>query len=472
MTALASAHSHPLPRADYHATGRTTRRRAPASTTYSEDIVLGQSKRRKLIGTVRDLTRNFEIAAWAIRMHLDYVASFDVQFRTPDETLNDRLEELVRWWSRADRCDAAARHGLHRMVRIGEACAISDGDFFYGLLRDGRVQGIEGDRVRTPDTNLSIEDRKRLTHGCELDAAGALRRIAVCRRERNQLIFDRWFRAENVIHRGYFSRIDQVRGVTPFASAINRMVDLYEGFDYAHAKAKLSNLFGLKVTRQKLDGFADWNTVDASDGDTPDADTDRYKVSLQDGPFKVELDRGDDLEFLESRIPATEFRQFCEQMIRVALLSADIPYEFYDATGMSYSAGRQKVLQYYQSARAKREDVREVVDRLLRWRIGAWIASGLVEVPRGLPVRDIRWEVISTGVPWLDPLKEVVANQKAVEAGFTSELRVCREHGLDLREVLAEQEYARRLRRQYGLDAPSAATAGESDDEREASREG
>ncbi|MFW5857921.1 MAG: phage portal protein, partial [Planctomycetota bacterium] len=156
MTAPVAVYHSPAPaaapRADYHAVTGSTRRRAPSTTTYSEDIILGQSKRRKLIGTVRDIARNFEIAAWAIRMHLDYVASFDVQFRTPDEGLNDRLEELVRWWSRADRCDAAQRHGLKRMIRIGESCAVSDGDFFYGLLRDGRVQGIEGDRVRNPDT--------------------------------------------------------------------------------------------------------------------------------------------------------------------------------------------------------------------------------------------------------------------------------------------------------------------------------
>lgn len=458
-------------RADYHATEGTTRRRAPTTTTYSEDVVLSQSKRRKLISTSRDLQRNFEIAGWAIRMHLDYISSFQVQVRTGDEALDARLEELVRWYSRADRCDAAARHNLHRLIRIGESCALLDGDFVYVMLRDGTLQGIEGDRIRTPSAGangLTLAQREALTHGFDLTSTGRVRRIAVCNRNRNQLVFDRWVDGRHAIHRAYWSRHDQVRGVSPLAPAINRLVDLYEGFDYAHAKAKLANLFGMKITRQKLDGIPDFDSVDAEDGDAPDDGTTRYKVNLTDGPFKIELDPGDDLDFLESRIPATEFRDFCSQMIRVALLALDIPYEFYDGSGMSYSAGRQKVLQYYQSAQAKRRDVGQVVERILRWRIGAWIARGLVDLPRGMRLPDIHLRVIPTGVPWLDPLKEVTANQRAVASGFTSTERVCMEHGLDAREIAQEEARLREYRRGLGLDADAETIP----EDREAQREG
>jgi capsid protein len=68
-----------------------------------------------------------------------------------------------------------------------------------------------------------------------------------------------------------------------------------------------------------------------------------------------------------------------------------------------------------------------------------------------MKVEDLTTEIIFTGLPWLDPLKEVKANREAVAADFTSEERVCREHGVELEEILREKARAKMLRERYGL---------------------
>lgn len=459
--------STPAPQATYDAVDSSTRRRAPRSTVRSEDVELTKPKRKRMISTSRDLLRNFELAGFALRMHLDYVSGFTVQYTTPDDTLNEELERDLRTWSRPANFDAQGRHSLQRMVRLGEACALTDGDFFYIMLADGTVQGIEGDRVTTPSggRDFKADDFEQLVHGIELDRRGRMRRVCICRRENTQLLFDSWAQARNVVQRGYFTRIDQVRGITPFSSAINRYIDLYESYELALIKAKFASMLGLKVTSEKLDKYPGFDTVDAETGKEATSTTNKYKIDFsQKAPFYLEMNRGDDIDFLENKIPSTEFAAFCEQMIRMALLSVDIPYEFFDGSGVTYSLIRHKTMQYYQSSRAKRLDNADAINRILDWRHARRIATGDLRLPRGMTIHDISREIIFTGLPWLDPLKEVKANREAVAADFTSELRVCREHGVELQDILREKKLANDLRARYGLPTV-AAQADEKGDE-------
>ena len=60
----------------YDAVSSRGRRRAPATRIKSGDATLKDKDRKKLAGTTQDVQRNFAIAAWAIRMHLNYVSSY------------------------------------------------------------------------------------------------------------------------------------------------------------------------------------------------------------------------------------------------------------------------------------------------------------------------------------------------------------------------------------------------------------
>jgi hypothetical protein len=51
---------------------------------------------------------------------------------------------------KADKCDAAGRHRFDKIIRLLELQAVLRGDCGIMKLADGRVQGIEGDRIRNP----------------------------------------------------------------------------------------------------------------------------------------------------------------------------------------------------------------------------------------------------------------------------------------------------------------------------------
>jgi len=115
----------------YDAIAGDNRRRAPKSRPQRESKILSEKGRRKLTATTQDLRRNYTIAAWAIRKHLDYVSSFTLQVNTGDKTLDDSIEKLMRWWGKRKNCDAAQRHPLRRMIRLAEAHRTVDGDFGF-----------------------------------------------------------------------------------------------------------------------------------------------------------------------------------------------------------------------------------------------------------------------------------------------------------------------------------------------------
>jgi capsid protein len=291
------------------------------------------------------------------------------------------------------------------------------------------VQPLEGDRILTPAGDgdwqpVTTADGRTLSqwiHGVQVDGAGRPLNYTVCRRGSgiNQFLLDRIVPAANVYHHAHFERFDQVRGVSPLAATLNTLRDVYEGFDFALAKMKVSQLFGLSIYRQNLEGFPDY--VAQEEGEAAG-----YQVDFGQGPFLLNLDPGDKAEFLESKSPSTEFQSFSQVMIQVALKALDIPYSFWAENYTNYSGARGAYLQYEQSAEVKRCDVRRMLDWWTTWQIQLAIQDG--ELP-GVTPDQISWEWVHRGMPWLDPLKEIQAEKEAVDLGADNPEDIAQRHG-------------------------------------------
>lgn len=450
----------PARRFGYDATVEKDRRQPITATTKSEDLILTPGKRKKLTAATRDIQRNFTIAGWMIRKHLDYVSSFVFQAKTGIPELDTELEALVRWWSRPANCDVAGRHSLQRLTRMWEQRRTVDGDVFVLRLKTGKLQSIEGDRIKSPTSGLPESySGKSMTHGVITDGAGAARYYCLCKRDKQgRMVYERMLRAAFTEHHGCFDRLDQVRGISPMAAAINTLRDTYEGFDYALAKAKVSQLFALAFYREASGDEGELVTRETTqesdgsgDGDLEDADQQRYNVDFGRGPVKLELDANDRAEFLESHTPSNEFQQFTQTMIGAAIKALDIPYSFYDESWTNYSGSRQAMLQYEQSAETKRRDLRAVLDSLTAWRVRLWIEDGVLSIPADWHISDIKWEWVARGIPWIDPLKEVNADIAAINAGLASTPEATKRRGRDAYEIADEQAAYMEHRAQLGL---------------------
>lgn len=450
----------------YDATISKNKRKAPDGILRSEDSELTPVQRRKLLSAARDMPRNFALAAWMIRKHLDYVSSFSFRSTSGSDKIDNKVEAFVKKWSKAANCDVAGRHPLRRIIRLAEARRTVDGDVFLMRMADGRLQAIEGDRVRTPEGGMpDFLKSATMLHGVLLAAAGRAKSYCVCRRMRgsdqlggnSSMVFERLVPAQNIIHHGYFDRFDQVRGISPLAPALNTLRDTYEGFDLALAKLKVSQMFGLVFYREAADSLGNISELPADDDEEEEEEADsenpRYKVDFGAGPQALDLDAGDKAEFLESKNPSSEFQSFTRTMISVAMKALDIPFTFYDETASNYNGSRQASNQYEHSAEEKRADNKDLLDDVTRWRLEMAIDNGEPGLD-GVRKEDLIFDHIPRGNPWLDPLKEVQADIAAVGSCLTSRQRSLKSMGVDFydvaRELAAEKKFLE------GLGLPSS----------------
>ena len=167
------------------------------------------------------------------------MSNFSFQMRTQSPELNAQVEALMAQHSRPANCDAAGRHPLPKMIRLFEARRTIDGDVFALKLRGGKIQAIEGDRIASP-SGRDVGDPTAWVNGVKTNGAGRALAYGLCNRTSGgSLEWSRSIRAGSVIQHGFFERFDQVRGISPLASAINSFQDLYEGVDLALAKRKV-----------------------------------------------------------------------------------------------------------------------------------------------------------------------------------------------------------------------------------------
>ncbi len=429
----------------YDAVVPSLKRLSPTGILRSEDAELLQMQRAKMVSAGRDIHRNFAIVGWMVRKHLDYVSTFEFQAKLDNPDHNKRVEAFVAKWSKKENFDVAHRHDRQSMMRLLEMRRLLDGDVFVAKLDGekrikGKVQAIEGDRIRsqfgaTAGVTIGTARGGDVIQGVELDDWGAATAYHVWGRlrgvagiEGGGFRFEKKLQAKWVYHHFYTDRIDQTRGISPFAPVFNSLTDLYKGFDYALQKMKVSQLLGLVVTRQ---GETEEPAL-GKDGDP------RYPVKLGDDPFKVEMDPGDKLDFVESKNPSTEFQAFSQSMIALVLKALDIPYSFYAENYSNYSGSRQALLQYEQSADNRRRENRNLLNDLTLWRLEMAIDDGDPDLA-GVTKEELKWEWVASALPWVDPLKEVTANIAAVANGFDSTVGVCKGQGKDAFDIAKEQ---------------------------------
>ena len=434
----------------YDAANPRLKRRNSGTTVLSSDRLLGESDRRRLIESQRDLWRNYSVAAWAIRKHLDYVANFTFQPLSADADFNKDLSHLMRWWSLGENCDISRRHSLSSIIRLAECRALLDGDVFLVKHRTGTLQGIESDRVRCEGQGIEEHADGTLTvHGIKLNRFGTPEKYKVYRKNRGSYIYERDLPANHVLHLGYFDSFDQVRGVSPLVSATASFHDVLEVTEYARLKAKVTQLFALAIYSEQPNYEGE-----------PAATGGAYDVNFGSGPVKLELEPNDKADFLESRHPSTEFQSFITMSLQAALKSLDIPWSFYDESFTNFFGSRSALIQYQQSCRSKRERLVALLDRITSWIIATWVLDGLLTLPSGMDISDLSWEWIPSGVPWWNPEQEIAGDLAAVEAGLRTRSEIRRErYGDDWSDVVRRKAAEDDLMRSLGLAVNTGYTA-------------
>lgn len=441
----------------YDAVAAKGRRRSPAAAVVREDVLLKGGRRTRLQTGSQDLQRNYAIAGWMVRRHLDYVSQFSFHGRnatlsqysgaTADqlEQLDKDLERLMTEDSPRKRFDVGHRFSREKFFRVSEMRRTVDGDMGILMLNSGQVQGIEADCIRDPsETDLRRNGRQygkraEWVDGFRVVPGGATIASAIHKRGTGGHGYElqRIVSTRNLIHHGYFTRFadSQTRGVSPIASSITNLQDTREGIDYTLARMKVDQLFAMAVYRDAEQALGEIGDDGGDDDDTNAGP--KYNVDFGLGPVFLDLDPGDRAEFLSSSNPSTQAQSFLNTVIAIALKSLDIPFSFYDESHTNFFGSRAAWLHYERSCFDKRADQIEARSEYTLFKLRTWIRDGRLVLPAGMTVEDVAYEWVPRGMPWWDPAKEIRGDKEAVSAGFDNPERICRRTGNgDVRENL------------------------------------
>lgn len=227
--------------------------------------------------------------------------------------------------------------------------------------------------------------------------------------------------AADMLHIKNTDRIRQNRGITIFASVLTRLEDIKDYEESERIAAKIAACMAAAITKGAPDFYA------------PESAGEPRQLRMQPGMIFDDLQPGESVEMIDSNRPNTNLETFRQGQLKAVAAGTSTGYSSisrsYDA---SYAAQRQEMVETSVLYGALRDYFIERFSRPI-WRkfVQSARMSGQIKG------NNIDWNSIENadfrgpGLPWIDPLKEIKAEELAVQAGFKSRTQVIRERGVN-----------------------------------------
>lgn len=264
--------------------------------------------------------------------------------------------------------------------------------------------------------------------------------------------------AGSMLHLAHRTRIGQLRGITPFASVINRIADIKEYEDAERLAAKIAASLTAYVKRQSPDGEGYIPNIDRDGNPLP------REIRMEPGTIIDTLAVGEEIGLIDSKRPNPNLITFRNGQLRAFCAGISASYSSvsrnYDGT---YSAQRQEMVEQWVHYAALTDDfVGMVIAPVVSDFVLAAAMSGVIRRPADVvphTADDVLY--IFPSAPWIDPAKEALAWLTLTEAGFASEVEVIRKRGQNPDTVLQQLKEWRRKTTEAGLvlNSNMAATA-------------
>ncbi len=380
---------------------------------------------------------------------------------------NHMLRMIARHWFRDGEVLIKHIEGTNRTIDHGTSVPYSlemiEADFLPFEFNDQKkriIHGVEKNAWRKPRAYYLYKDHPGDTH------------TLVTRQDVKR------FAADKMLHLKIAKRISQTRGVSIFASVMTRMEDIkdYELSERLAAKVAASIC---AFIRKSLDGPAAGVQLDEAG---------QRLMKMQPGMIFDNLLPGEEVGMIDSNRPNTMLEQFRNSQLRAVAAGTSTSFSSIskDYNG-TYSAQRQELVEQSVHYAVLRE---YFIERCVRpiWErfVDMAVLSGQLKVPQNeINPRTLKKAGFQGPImPWIDPQKEAVAEEKMVQSGFKSRAQVIRERGGNPQDVFEQIKQEREEENEAGLTFTTSnggqqlslfnETQGESDDkenEQEADKE-
>ncbi|MDH5187349.1 MAG: phage portal protein [Rhodospirillaceae bacterium] len=343
--------------------------------------------------------------------------------------VNQQLTALHRDWMLSP--DVTGQVHWNAAQRIAARTWFRDGETFTQLLR-GDIKTLEHN-TRVPFSIELIEpdyvpidyndEKKRIIQGVQKNAWGRPLNYYFYKSHPGDRLFSRVTQdtkrvpAENVLHLKLIDRIGQTRGVTVFASVLNRLDDIKDYEESERVAARVAAAMTAYIKK-------------GSEYIPTTAQTSERSLAMAPGMIFDDLAPGEEIGTIQSNRPSGALEPFRQGQLKAVAAGTTTGYSSIakDYNG-SYSAQRQELVEQSVHYAALRD---HFVERFCRptWRefVKVAIAAGLVQIPKETDLTTIDdADFRGPSLPWIDPLKELKANEGLVQAGFKSRSQVIRE---------------------------------------------
>lgn len=310
----------------------------------------GTRERLSLIRAARDLADNFPPVRSLLLKFATYVSGrIAYQARTGDHEVDTKIEKYWQKW--CNECDFLGRHNFTTLLQLAVTAMLRDGDCGFIIVRDGedlKLQSVEADRIGSP---YDRTDTDKYIGGINVDDYGRPVSYTIFTRTiNNQYISPVDIVAKEFIHLFDAARLDEYRGRSAFATALNATRDLQEAIKAEVQAIKYASYQSGVITTES--GAADAGDYFARGNSNDQGQVARLQ-SLDPGTVNY-LTAGEKMEMFKSDRPTGAFGEFIRLIQAHICMAVGLPY------GFAFDADKSGPMARMEAAMAERT--------FLRWR--------------------------------------------------------------------------------------------------------
>lgn len=371
-----------------------------------------------------------------------------------DRDFRKKLQALWTLWT--DTSDADGTLDWYGQQSQAVRCWLEAGEVFIrrrerrpedGLVVPLQLQVLEPEMCPHDYSGINPKTGNRIRAGIEFDRLG--RRAAYYFYASRPGDMQDWnagdlrrIPAESVLHLFKPRRPGQMRGIPHLTPALLRLRELEQFDDAVLVRHKLANLF---VAFLKP-AAAESSNIMPLTGEAPGpTENGRPTLGLQPGIFQ-ELAPGEEVQFSEPPDTITGFADFIKHHLRAVGAATGVPYEVLtgDMDGMSDRLVRVILAEFRRRIQAEQHQsvAFQVCRPVWLWWMDLVFLSGALPIPADYladsqPYAKVKW--MPQGWPYLQPVQDIEADEKAIRAGLTSRSAIVSENGDDAEVIDQEQ---------------------------------
>lgn len=406
----------------------------------------------------RDLLRNSPIARGFLNRlaALVFGSGMWPQAMTDDPEWNKAADTwFIDEWS--TRCDVTGKLTRTAMEETLFKSAASDGDVLALLLKNGQVQLIEGERIRSGAKKS--ENGRDIVNGVEVDGVGRPMRFFIAAGTSSGLngrtdVEPRAAKDCLFLRFPHMQWSSQTRGEPLFVTALGLIEDIGEFVDSTVVASRMATFLSLIIHTENPGAMQDsmLGVMDmAETGGKQSASEGEQKEEFFGPGGVMHLKPNEKVTQVAPEHPSTGFDTFIRMILRMVGMDIGLPYEVaaLDFSVSNYYGNRAAMATAWLAIQKLQTWFQEsYLTPLYRWRIAMAIEDG--ELPPNPQFRKVKW--MAPTMPLVDPKAEIEALGMAIGIGVKTERDAIEQLGGDQAEVHAQRAAEIKEKKRLGIE--------------------